>query len=614
MKRLINSKDMRDFLKDFKTNSQTIILEEGKANQELETIAKARGIKLKGNKDLAGFKTIYTFANKANKNRARLPKEVLLKALPTMIGKPVDIDHDRGYVIGHYIDYKYIHKDDMVVAYGVFYKSNFANEWEQAKKLFKKKKLSTSYEIWCPEKKRKYREDGTYDLLEQEIAGGALLYNTEPAFEDAKVLEVAKKNVKNDKDLVYANKYKKEELLTEEEQKTSVPVVKMKCSNCGEEFDSGIEANIKCPKCFAILDKSGNMIYPPQIKDFKLLCPSCKVNNWLILSNKDEKSNVRCMNCAKEYELTFETEKKKEGIEGFQFLYTGKVRCLQCGNIIHVAGTSAIKERTIKCKKCGLEFSYDITHERTKKISAIKELNLDKGEKKVEKSSLNEFEGKSFDETKKIIHDRIEKSKETVEEAKKKYSCSCVKCGTKVTSEEHCVNQKCPKCGGQMRRTDRPGNGKPDEKKKPIDKSKSKYYKTKVLRKAIAQKKELEKKLDKASKTEEKVEVLVSGIRKLADKIKKMQKTLTLYEANAKEIIKRKETLGEYANDMTDEEILNDDKFALKKAEMENASLRAQLETSSENEEDVVGLKPEHTEEWYANYRKKVNEHAFGKK
>ena len=615
MKKLINSKDILGFLRDFKINSETIILEEAKDKKELAEIAKVRGIKLRGNTDLAGFKTIFTFADKANKNKARLPKEILLKALPTMIGKPVDIDHDRRYVVGHYIDYKYITKEDMVIAYGVFYKSNFENEWKTAKKLFKKKILSTSYEIWCPEKKRRYRDDGTYDLLEQEIAGGALLYNEEPAFEDADVLELAKENSVSKTDLVFASKYDKKDIIIADEEKSDFAVTKIKCSNCGEEFDTGMEANVKCPKCFAILDKSGNMIYPPQIKDFKLLCPSCKVNNWLIVSNVKDQSKLRCMNCAKEYNVTFETKKSTELIDGFQFLYTSTVRCLQCNNPIQIAGTSAVKERTVTCKKCGLTFDYDITHESQKKIKVINEISNDKGEPKMAKASVNEFDGKSFEETKNIIHQRLETSKKVKDSQKK--SCSCVKCGYKVTSSEHCVNIKCPKCGGEMRRTDRPGNGKPEEKKKEASKNikkKEKYYKSKNLRKAIARIKELELLLNKSSEDNKSKEtVLKSGIKKLAERIKLMKNSINLYKANAQEIIKRQQELGEYASELTEEEILNDAKFALKKSEIENAKLRAELEKSSVKE-DIVGDKPEYDEQYYADYRKKVNEIAFGKK
>ena len=42
-----------------------------------------------------------------------------------------------------------------------------------------------------------------------------------------------------------------------------------------------------------------------------------------------------------------------------------------------------------------------------------------------------------------------------------KYNCECIACGHKLESEEHCANIKCPKCGGQMRRAERPGPGQP---------------------------------------------------------------------------------------------------------------------------------------------------------
>jgi len=40
------------------------------------------------------------------------------------------------------------------------------------------------------------------------------------------------------------------------------------------------------------------------------------------------------------------------------------------------------------------------------------------------------------------------------------YSCECLDCGHKFTSEEHCADSKCPECGGKCRRSDRPGDGK----------------------------------------------------------------------------------------------------------------------------------------------------------
>lgn len=43
---------------------------------------------------------------------------------------------------------------------------------------------------------------------------------------------------------------------------------------------------------------------------------------------------------------------------------------------------------------------------------------------------------------------------------KQEYECECLECGHKIKSEEHCSDVECPKCGGEMRRAERPGPGK----------------------------------------------------------------------------------------------------------------------------------------------------------
>ena len=45
------------------------------------------------------------------------------------------------------------------------------------------------------------------------------------------------------------------------------------------------------------------------------------------------------------------------------------------------------------------------------------------------------------------------------EAAAESFDCECIKCGHKLTSTKHCKDLKCPKCGGQMRRAERPGPG-----------------------------------------------------------------------------------------------------------------------------------------------------------
>jgi len=44
------------------------------------------------------------------------------------------------------------------------------------------------------------------------------------------------------------------------------------------------------------------------------------------------------------------------------------------------------------------------------------------------------------------------------------YNCECIECGYRLKSTKHCRDIKCPKCGGQMRRAERPGPGQAAEK------------------------------------------------------------------------------------------------------------------------------------------------------
>jgi len=48
------------------------------------------------------------------------------------------------------------------------------------------------------------------------------------------------------------------------------------------------------------------------------------------------------------------------------------------------------------------------------------------------------------------------------DDAKEVFACECIECGHKLDSEKHCKDIKCPKCGAQMRRAERPGPGQAD--------------------------------------------------------------------------------------------------------------------------------------------------------
>ena len=118
------------------------------------------------------------------------------------------------------------------------------------------------------------------------------------------------------------------------------------------------------------------------------------------------------------------------------------------------------------------------------------------------------------------------------------------------------------------------------------------------------------------AQAEEKETLLKAGVKKAVGQYISLKKDfdskIEFYKANAQEIIKRRTELGEdYAKDLSDEEILNDDKFALAKAQKENLLLKASKESTSEN----VGTKGQDKDDiWYSKRRKEIDKKAFGDK
>jgi len=850
---MITNLEVQEFLKDFEKSSETIILEEGKERNELIESARKRGIIIsKNDRDLGVIKTIYCFTSKANSNKVRLPKDEFIKILPQIVGRPMNNAHDRKFILGFYVDYKYIAKGEKAIAYAVFFKSAYPKLWKKAKDFQKKGHLSSSYEIWNNDKKANYLSDGTVELHEIGIAGGALIfeeYGEKPAFRGAKVLSMASKEVQeciDNKCLVYASKYKDNKVITSagdyftdsvkenlkklqeeknkvEETKEETPKVeekkeapkveekkevkvedkkvevkpkvepktevkkenkkeevkpepkveekkvepttsKIKCSNCSEEFDRimhpdvKVEATINCPKCKAILKQDGTMVYPPQIIDFKVSCPSCGMNRWLLLERNDKEAKVRC-SCKKEYKITFAEEKPKEMVDKMQFPYSGSINCPQCKKWIYYEGISGVTSRDIKCSKCKLEFSFDITKVKEhKKISRIEIIEIKKIEKSSEKGGkktmefmietskyhryIDDYEksvatlpgdyGESKEvaqrlttEQRKALPDRlfavvvrvkdkrsgkmrkirmfpindeahvrnalarlgqpapqatlkrlgvsIEKVRakilrrarqlgmtallERYKKASNKkevasFNCSCIDCGHKITSDKHCINLKCPKCGGQMRRVERPGNGKPEDKKAKAQKEVKKVEEQPKVEEST--KVEVKPKTEKAPKTEEKsisemakeaveeatkekadaskpdtvakeevveskekllkaeITKLTSQVTSLGKEIKKikgeMTKKIDFYKENAVEINKRRDELGDFGKDLTDMDILDKDKFEKAQLEKENVELKTDMVKSSEN----VAVKGKDGD-YYSKVKKEIDNVAFPK-
>jgi transposase-like protein len=608
----ITTSSVKEFLKDYLSNSDTQLLEEGKEKNDILEVAKARGYNLEGSSDLAGFKTVFTFADKANLNRARLPKEKLLKALPGMIGKPVDVDHIRSKVVGHYIDYRYKASEDMVVAYGVFYKSNFGTEWETAKELFKAGKLGTSYEIWCPKSKRKALPDGTYELTEMEIAGGGLMFKEKPAFADAKVLVLAQIVADNQVDLVIASKdYTEDDIITSAEALMEAPVApviptvqRIKCSNCQTEFDNLnlLESEKKCPNCKAIVDPTGVVKYPPQIIDFNLSCPSCRASNWKLLKSDEDTTDVHCNSCNKEYRVQFGVAQKSELLQKTAFVFISSANCLQCGTNIPFSTTSQAKQVDLRCPSCELKFSVDTAKQRSgKKIEKITELadiakasaeggseGMDKIEDKIEEVPVAPIVADAPVEVKAVevpvevvpVEPVAEPVVETVVEPVKVDEVPA-----EVPAEEPVVAKEATKEEVELAKA----VAKADKMKKYFKAACGKIKKMKA-----------EKQMNKASADE--LEVAKVEINDLKAKIQ-------LLEVSGVTIIERKNMLGEFGKDLSEKDILDDDKFEVAKVKKENAELKNQLNTASKE----VAVKKEKQVSDLTETAKNIDKLAFRK-
>ena len=185
----MDSKELNSFCKDLTFNTEYSFLEEGKDDDELKKIAEASGIAYPS-PDLAIFKGKFAFANRTNLNGCALPKAEVKKSLSTLFGKAIDFDHIRTRIVGFWLNPELI--GETIYAYGAFFKSNLADDYDLIKKLMANKNLCISFEAYG---NREFNKDGTYNLKDICWAGGALLINTKPAFPGADVLELSNKRV-----------------------------------------------------------------------------------------------------------------------------------------------------------------------------------------------------------------------------------------------------------------------------------------------------------------------------------------------------------------------------------------------------------------------------------
>jgi len=179
-------------------------LEAGKDDVELKEIGKKYGLDLPS-PDIAVFKGLYAYVELENKNKCLLPKEEVEKALTTLRGKAVDIDHLRRNTVGTWLGAELV--GDEIISYGTFWKENYSEEYDEFKDMMEKSGVAISFEAWGD---REMKDDNSYNLTNIHFAGGALLKDTKPAFAGAGVLEFAKvmdTGMTNKKDIEKARYY-----------------------------------------------------------------------------------------------------------------------------------------------------------------------------------------------------------------------------------------------------------------------------------------------------------------------------------------------------------------------------------------------------------------------
>jgi len=235
-------------LKDMSHNTRYSFLEQGSDGAKLQEMAAKFGVQLPAN-DLAIFKGTYAYVDRTNLNGCSLPQAEVVKALGTLRGKAVDFDHLRKRVVGYFLDAEL--DGDELVCYGIFFKGNFPEDYDIIKECMAQGNLGISFEAWGD---HVHREDGDYDLVDIEFAGGALLIASDPAFPGAGVLELAKKervlefakvmtepneHVHDKKDLTKAKK----DIKVSEEAKNALE----KAKYCEYEFDMILRALAEVP-------------------------------------------------------------------------------------------------------------------------------------------------------------------------------------------------------------------------------------------------------------------------------------------------------------------------------------------------------------------------------
>ncbi len=578
------------FLEDMTYNSKFRIMENAKDNDKLKEIAEKRGIILPAH-DLAPFECIYGFVDRQNKNGCTLPKEEVNKALGTLIGKAIDFDHFRKRVVGHWIDAKL--EGDKIIAYGVFYKGNFGEDYIMVKDMMDKDVLAISFEAWG-DREVDMGSDG-YDLTKIEFAGGALLIKTEPAFDGAEVLELAQKErvlefakvmTKPDK-FVYTDGHKEEKKENLEEARYFVHDMDMiqrllgevPCKGCDERYALDVDvldfaknqAKVRCLNCEAEsmvdltpaskITKKGRKIkaiaeivrqgaiddVDSFIKDYEGSSDRLSIH---LENSIDSTPYISFSNRIDLTDEDFAVVKQINEEKGTN----KKIRMFPIHNSAHINMASDKLKQPKVASMLG-KLSITIDKVEGKILRRANKLAMDELIKKLKESSVEEV----LQELAKASLDR----ELTVEELEKAYTIVEYEKPAGDQNATSLLNVPTKKSSANETSLINAEDLTEDKLKDVITQATTpakKKEKAKVVDKDETEVAELKTKLEEA-------------IKKLEEATKKLE---DFEKAKVGDLVKaRKDELGDVAKDMSDEDLLDDHKFELAKKDKEIADLKA---------------------------------------
>lgn len=501
----LSEKELMEFLKDHLDEGKTSILSKGSEYNELLTIAEKRGYSVQDSKVLKLFKNVYACIDKANGNKAILP-EAVLKKLSTIIGKPVNINHIKNYVVGHIIDYRYNMEKKQIITYGVFYANNFPKEYQNIKNIFRQGKLGTSFEVSVAKSQVTNNKDGTRVLNNiHEFTGGSI---------------VTKIGMQAEKDALMEEFATLGELNTVDETEDTVTFGIGGSTETVNELieNNSIETDTPEENPTEIVDNEESESVPDlpieQIETLSVRC-NCGSNAWKKVQEVNEnKEVIQCYNCKSTYEVEYLDEKNttKDLIKNAsKRLVEGNYRCpnVACDSLINYSFFSNVDKAKLKCKKCGVEFSINLnTTNNSKRLAKSIEIIA-------EKATINQDKEVVMAEADKLkgIEEGIKQAKDAMEKEKVEL----------INAKDALVDSK---------------ESEIAELKLAIESKQVEFDK-------------LQAELD-------------AKLKAFADE------KLALIE-QTKKVVERRQMLGDFAKDLTDEDLLVDVKF-------ENAQLKQEIE------------------------------------